>query len=328
MARMDAADVQFGPTSPEPWSERALATAILRTLLYADVFGYPMTLEEIHRYLVGMPATIEQVTAALASEALRPHLTAEPPYYALAERELHFLRRRRRSATSGVLWPVARRYARHIAALPFVSMVAVTGSLAVDNPRARLDDLDYIIVVRPGRTWLVRLMTIVLVHLARRHHVALCPNYILDSDHLVMTDRTLYTAHELAQMVPCYGLEVHDRLLAANTWMRSFLPNAEGANGAHVQILNPIERFFKAVGTALLGGLVGDVLEHWARWYQMRHLLSEATGSRTVEACFSEGVCKGHMQDYGRHIERTYAARLRAAGLAKASLALAMGERR
>jgi hypothetical protein len=301
----------------------SLHEAVLRTLLYADLFGYPMTVEEIHRYLVGVAASQGEVAAALESEPLRARLVSQPPYYALAERHLHFTQRRDRGVASSVLWPLARRYARRIAALPFVQMVAVTGALAVDNPRQAGDDLDYIIVAQPGRTWVVRLLAIVLVRLAQLRRVELCPNYILDSAHLEMAERTLFTAHELAQMAPCYGLDMHRRLLTANAWARAFLPNAFDANGAVELAPSAGWRWLKRLGEALLGGRLGDALERWERERKIRRLAGQALDAGTLAACFNEGVCKGHMHDYGRRIQTAFDERVRAAGLDGSSSACA-----
>ena len=43
-----------------------LDLAIVSALAYADVFDYPLTVAQIHRYLVRTPATMAQVEAALA----------------------------------------------------------------------------------------------------------------------------------------------------------------------------------------------------------------------------------------------------------------------
>lgn len=292
-----------------------ISTAVLRTLLYADVFGYPLTLEELHRYLIGLAATRRQVATALQSPHLCPWLVSEPPYYALAAGGLHFDRRRQRQQASGALWLTARRYARRLATLPFVRMVAVTGSLAVDNPQAVADDLDYAIVTAPGRTWLVRVLAIALVRLARLRRVHLCPNYIMDSDHLLMADHTLFTAHELTQMVPCYGLDMHARLLAVNAWAWAYLPNAADVNVTCQIELTGAQRRLKRLAEWLLGGWLGDLLERREREHKIRQLSSEAVETGTLAACFSEGVCKGHMNDYGRRIQLAYEERLSAAGL-------------
>jgi hypothetical protein len=45
---------------------------------------------------------------------------------------------------------------------------------------------------------------------------------------MVFPDKTLYSAHEIAQMVPLFGLDVYHLLRKQNDWMLSFLPNAQG----------------------------------------------------------------------------------------------------
>jgi hypothetical protein len=49
--------------------------AILHTLLYADIFDYPLTPAEIHHFLIAEPATRESVEAALEHS---PWLGARP----------------------------------------------------------------------------------------------------------------------------------------------------------------------------------------------------------------------------------------------------------
>ncbi len=57
---------------------------------------------------------------------------------------------------------------RLVATLPFVRMVGIGGSLAVDNVTSPRDDIDLMIVARQGRVWTARALSIAVVHLARR----------------------------------------------------------------------------------------------------------------------------------------------------------------
>jgi len=104
--------------------------AILQTVLYADIFDYPLTPAEIHVYLIATPATAAQVAAALAGSAwLRARLSLTRGFVTLSGRETIAAVREARGRSSAQLWPVARRWAAVINSLPFVRMVAVTGAL-------------------------------------------------------------------------------------------------------------------------------------------------------------------------------------------------------
>src|SRR5689334_8725124 len=99
----------------------ALQRAILHTASYADIFDYPLTLPQIHRYLTGLSASLEAVEQALPG-VLQP----SGAYYSLLGREALASTRQRREQTAAKLWPLAVRFGRWIARLPFVRMVAVT----------------------------------------------------------------------------------------------------------------------------------------------------------------------------------------------------------
>lgn len=297
-------------------SRRGLKTAILRTLLYADLFGYPLTASEIQRYLVGQVATLEEVECALQDPWLRGQIVQQGDYVAIRQREDNFATRRSRKKASDLLMEQAQRHARWLATVPFVRMVALTGALAVENPQRPADDIDYLLAVKPGRVWLARLIVLLLVRWARLYGVTLCPNYITSTDHLVLEDRSLFTAHELAQMAPLYGASVYGAMVLANRWARELLPNGFERRSAQEIVLSPRRQFLKNMGERLLGGNLGDALERWEMSRKVRQLTAEAAAVGSTATCFSADCCKGHMQDYGARISAAYTARLATVGLA------------
>ena len=206
--------------------------AILRTLLYADVFDYPLTPAEIHYYLIASPAAApappEVIEAALRSSAwLTTRVTRVNGYVTLRDREAIGAVRDERRRHSADLWAHARRWGYWLGCLPFVRLVAVTGALAVDNSPPG-DDIDFLLVTAPGRVWLARALAVVLVRLARLRGVGLCPNYVLAHSALAQAQRNLYAAHDLQQMVPLVGQGVYREMQAANAWSREYLPHAHG----------------------------------------------------------------------------------------------------
>ncbi len=137
------------------------ADAILRTLLYADVFGFPLTETEIHHFLIGVSATPEEVQATLRnSPCLAESVECINGYYVLRGRAELVRQREARNDASLRLWSVARRYGTWMAHLPFVRMVALTGALAMRNANDRDDDIDYLLVTKPGRVWTGRTLTV------------------------------------------------------------------------------------------------------------------------------------------------------------------------
>jgi hypothetical protein len=134
---------------------------------YADLFDYPLTVDEVYRYLAYRAAPLSAVREALDNGLLtNQRLARSRGYVTLAGRESVVETRLRREAVSARMWRKGLRYGRAIASLPFVRLVAVTGTLAVNNMELG-EDIDYLIVTAPQRVWLARLLAVAFVHLGR-----------------------------------------------------------------------------------------------------------------------------------------------------------------
>ena len=280
-------------------AEQALEEAIIHTVTYSDVFDYPLTPEEIHRYLVGVPASLDQVCAALENGSLvGGRLEREAGYYYLAGREGLVAKRLHRTQISAALWPKAVHYGLMIARMPFVRMVAITGALSMNSSDVG-DDLDYFVVTDPGRLWLCRAFVIGLVHAAARRGDIICPNYFVSTRALVVTDRNLYTAHEMAQMMPVAGMALYQQMRDLNPWVERFLPNACGApRAALVSPTRPHPVW--ALAEAVLRTPSGAWLERWEMDRKVMKLKTQTTAGDLTEADFSPDWCKGHFGGYGR----------------------------
>ena len=284
--------------------------AILRTLLYADVFDYPLTAQEIHHYLIANSATPEAVQAALASSAwLSARVTRVNGCFAVGDRAEVGQLREERQRHSAALWSLARRWAARIGCLPFVRMVAVTGALAMNNSPLG-DDIDFLIVAAPGRVWLARAMTIALVRVARLFGVGLCPNYVLSQSALAQERHDLYVAHDLAQMVPLVGHTVYAEMRAANEWVLEFLPHARRPLHSEPELApQGWRRALQRLGERLLSGPSGDALEAWERRRKLRKFMSEAQKPGSAAQLDADHV-KGHFDDHGHFILKEFETRV------------------
>jgi len=289
---------------------RRLERSILRTMAYSDVFDYPLTAAEIHRYLETVTATSAEVDTALHRMA-GDALSVSDGLVALPGRETLFATRLRRRREAAALWPAARRWAAIIGRLPLIRMVGLTGALAVDNVEPGAD-IDYLIVTVPGRVWLSRAMIVQVVRAARLTGVVLCPNWLLSSDALEPEERNLFAARELAQMVPLAGVDHYLTMRRLNAWTDDHLPNAAGppaAAGAMSPTHGPLSR----IGEKLLMGRAGAGIDRWDRRRKSREITRRHPES--PEIVLDERQCKGHVDGHGERIRSAYADRLSTLGL-------------
>lgn len=285
-----------------------LHSAVLSTVVYADGFDFPLLPAEVHRDLIGLRTTMAATESALDRIIAAGDLEHAGAYVVLPGRRGLADLRRERAQRAARMASAAARLGTFLSSLPYVRMVGLTGSLAVGNPDAAAD-YDYLLVTAPGRLWTVRALAVLLVRLARRAGLSLCPNYLLTTRALALPRRDLYTAHELAQVVPLTGAATYQRLLAANAWATRWLPNrfplaapptadAWAATAA------------RASGEALLRGSLGDRFERWEAARKQARLSRSGAGRFTAE------VCEGHFGMGRRRTLPRFAARCAALGIA------------
>lgn len=276
----------------------SLLRSIFHTLAYSDVFDYPLTAGEVYCYLTSMSASLGEVTQALRNETL---FVGVGEYFALRGRENIVAIRKRRAEIAARLWPKALRYGRILARLPFVRMVAVTGSLAMNNADED-KDIDYMIVTAPGRLWLGRALSLLVRRFARLESVTLCPNYLITTDALELKERSLYVAHELVQMIPLSGIDIYREMRRLNRWVGDYLPNAALAfqtspSVKPLQKRSPVQHILEI----FLRLPFVDWLEKWEMDRKIARLTHEQSASS--ESWFSADVCKGHIDRHGQKTE-------------------------
>jgi hypothetical protein len=287
-------------------STEKLLRSIFHTLAYADVFDYPLRAPEVYRYLTSTRATIEEVTRALSDKSL---FSQRGEFFTLRGREAIVETRRRREQVAIRLWHKAARYGRIMAYLPFVRMVAVTGSLAMNNTDEG-KDVDFMIVTTPNHLWTCRALALLIARVARLEGIRLCPNYLVTTNALELQERSLYVAHELAQMIPLSGMQIYDEICRLNTWMYDYLPNASGVPDWPHAAQQAKGRSVLQKGLEFIFRLpFGAWLEKWEMDRKIVRLTREQ--SHSIESYFSADVCKGHMDRHGENVVTALGVRLK-----------------
>ena len=281
-----------------------LSRAVLQTIAYSDIFDYPLTAREIHRYLIGVEASLEEVTRTVKDEEI---FTRTGDYFTLPGRDEIVRIRMQREALSRELLPHAIRYGRMLGALPYIRMVALTGSLAVMNVSGN-QDFDYMLATAPGRIWTARAFALVLNRFARLRGHLLCPNLIISEAALAWTQHDLYSARELCQMILIKDNGVYARLIKANEWVREFLPNAYLECGSLLPYMRRQAFALQSLLELPLRGKVGNQFEQWEMNRKMARFSKQAGfGEETI---FNDEVCQGNFHHHRQWTRAAYEERL------------------
>ncbi len=197
-------------------------TAVEKTIAYSAFFNFPLFPKEIHYWLIS-PRTVSY------SSLIKYFPTLKLKQIKLRNSLQKYTHQKER---------IAYRFIKYARFLPGVRLIALTGSVAINNSSQK-DDLDLLIVTAPNCLWLVRplLLTLLSLKFNRRHpgdnpiktKNAFCPNLWLDTKSLTVPQkrRNLYTAHEVLQIKPLLDRgNTYQSFIKSNTWVKHYLANA------------------------------------------------------------------------------------------------------
>jgi len=209
--------------------------AIARSVLYASLFDYPLTLDQLHRTLIESEQTPPEIMAVYdGSEILQHIVEYRDGFFFPAGRHELVAERARREARSREFLRRHERLLRLICALPYTRLVALSGSVAHLNLEPD-GDLDLFVITKGQRVWTVTVALLLLAKLLRRRRVV-CANFVLADSHLALDQQDLFAANQAMHLRPLIGAETLARFLAANPFVARLYPNASAATGPPARI--------------------------------------------------------------------------------------------
>ncbi len=213
--------------------EHPLVRAITRTICYADVFSFALTEDELYTYLISSKTySKDEMKKIYAQAKACSH-----------KRNLFFLKNRAdlvpRRLKMQRITKDKMRQTSHIVQLigwiPTISAMYITGGLSMGNVQPQ-DDIDLMIVTRPGWLWCTRALVVILTiifgkyrHKSMKHTTdTWCFNLWLDETALAVPieSRNLYIAHEIVQAKPLLDKRgIHHHFLSQNKWAKKYIPH-------------------------------------------------------------------------------------------------------
>lgn len=214
----------IGGHTPPTLGPKALAIA--RSVIYASLFDYPLTLNQLHQSLIESRQTrAEILTIFRSSELLRAMIEFREGLFFPRGREALLTERRLREARSHAFLSEHRGLLELVCALPYVRMVALSGSIAHLNLESH-GDLDLFIVTRGRRAWSVTVAVLFLAKLLRRRPTV-CANFVVTDSQLALEQQDLFAANQVIHLKPLVGERLFGEFLSANPFVARFYPNFE-----------------------------------------------------------------------------------------------------
>lgn len=207
-----------------------LSKAILATLAYHDIFGYPLTQDEIRNFLIGKKIKL-QLKKELSKLKSQGEIGERNGYHYLKNRSKLTAIRLQRAKYSRAKLKRAKLFTTLLTLIPTVKLVAISGALAMNNGNKN-DDIDLVIISSKNTLWTTRFLANLILLPYRRYPESTqvsdraCLNIFIDESNLKISPQNLYTAHEICQMKPLWDRGwTYSRLIKANSWIYKFLPN-------------------------------------------------------------------------------------------------------
>jgi hypothetical protein len=231
-------------------------TAIVQCLLYFDTFNYPLKLSEIYNFCTAKFHAESELQINLDLLLNRKLIKKKGSYYFVNDDESIVNRRETGNKMAQQVMPRAIKYGKFIAQFPFVESVCISGSLS-KNYFDENGDVDFFIITKPQRLWLCRSILVgfkkVFLLNSRKYF---CVNYFVGSDNLSIPDRNIFTATEIATLIPVYDLSGYAQFILKNEWIYNYLPNFNPAQ--KINHNSGIESWQKKLSEKLFGGALGN----------------------------------------------------------------------
>jgi len=232
----------------------SLEKSIIATICYYDTLNYPLTGFEIYKYLVNLSSrsftnrsridnrkyitniSLNNILDALEkSLKLRAVIQEKNGFYFLRNRGKIVSERIKRQKLADQKWKKAEKIIQILQIIPYLRMIAVSGSLALGNTRKN-SDIDLLIVTKAGRVWICRTLITILITLLgkkrrqRKTRDKICLNHYITDQSLKIPFKSLYNAQTYVCLVDVYenmakmkNNSFFRQFQKANSWVKDYL---------------------------------------------------------------------------------------------------------
>lgn len=277
--------------------------SILKTLLYADIFHFPLKKIEIWKFLI-TDKKINSNSLFKKTSHINKFIELKDDYFFIkGKSNLVNLRKKRENISIEKLLK-ARTIINKISFIPTIKLVGISGALSMKNSDKN-DDIDLFVISKKGFAWTTRFMLVLILILLGDYRYKnsksfadkICLNMVLDEDNIIFkkNNQNLYTAHEIVQLIPVLDREnTYEKFIIKNSWVNNYLANFH------------IPKRYTKKHQNLFDNLIANIfkiffLEEIFRFIQIKHMEKSITNE-----IIERGFLAFHPFDYNEYVLKIY----------------------
>lgn len=242
-------------------------------MLFFAQFKRPLTLKELRRYLWRREVDLDSLKQELRDRPWRVH---DGMYYL---DPAHIETRRGSEQQAEKFWRKVRRFRKVFGAVPFLKLVAVGNTLAINGVGSN-SDIDLFIVTKRNRVWTARMFLLLWLSLLKarvqseKKYMKFSPEFFVDETATNLSKFAIASDYYLnfwvADLVPVWGEENFVDFWKTNDWLKESLPIAFRSPNIRTDFPRSNKSSLALIWEKTLGGGLGDKIEKWTQDRQKR----------------------------------------------------------
>lgn len=320
-----------------PNKDTYLRNSILATVIYYDIFDYPLTLVEIHKYLVN-PGRLSKIQGGIREIKLSDiadgldklvdsgTVNEKNGFYFLHGRSDLYELRIERNKISARKWKKFLWMVKFLALAPYLRGVFASGSMAIDNTTEE-SDFDVLIIIRSGRLYTGRfflwaISSILGIRRKKNQKIApnkLCFNHYITDDNLYINHESIFNAQTYINLKPVMiGPETANQFYTENLWLNNYAYNFHPqSNFVRMSVQAPSTFLILAKTLEFIFDFsFGDTLEGILKYGQQKRIMRDPvileSGGRII---FSDQELEFHPHSFERTVIEKYRNNLKRFGI-------------
>lgn len=208
--------------------------SILRTIIYFDLFDFPLTSWEIYKYLLNSQKTSYQ-SVCNSLHNIKHLVNQDQGFYFLKNRAEIINNRKKNYLLAEKKNIITLKNARLLTKLPFIKAIYICNNLAYANSSEN-SDIDFFIITDKNKIWTARFFGALLMKILKRRPQKnstkdkICLSFFCAEDNLnfqkITYPNDIYFYYWLAQLKPVYDPHnLQEKIFEKNQWLKKILPN-------------------------------------------------------------------------------------------------------